>query len=284
MNIYRLATALFFFSASLQALACPSIGGIPDFNCDGKLQVVVMGDSLAYGIGDTAHGNRGGYVLRAAAAMHALTFINLGQPGLFSQQLVGQLTDTFTKGKTPQMKTALRGADIVFLDLGRNDRWLFGEPIATYRNLKRAATLIKREVTKLEGVPPLVVTTVLMLPNRGAQAPWVSVLNDYILRGSTAGDPADLRFDQVSKYLLSADRIHPTSVGYVQMAKVFVTYIKKTLPPRMRTLRPDTDADGLPDILETEKYGTSPLLADTDSDGHSDGEEVLVLGTDPLVP
>ena len=43
----------------------------------------------------------------------------------------------------------------------------------------------------------------------------------------------------------------------------------------------DSDADGVPDALETRVYGTSPLLADTDGDGIPDGCE-LAWGTDPL--
>jgi subtilisin family serine protease len=39
------------------------------------------------------------------------------------------------------------------------------------------------------------------------------------------------------------------------------------------TPTPDTDADGLPDIVESGVYGTSPTSADTDGDGCPDGRE-----------
>lgn len=45
---------------------------------------------------------------------------------------------------------------------------------------------------------------------------------------------------------------------------------------------PDTDADGLSDGKEVEKYKTDPLNADTDTDGLNDGAEVKDYKTDPL--
>jgi hypothetical protein len=44
----------------------------------------------------------------------------------------------------------------------------------------------------------------------------------------------------------------------------------------------DTDGDGLRDVDEVEKYGTSPYSRDTDNDGLSDYDEIFTRGTDPL--
>jgi len=129
----------------------------------------------------------------------------------------------------------------------------------------------------------MVVIATIMLPNRGSQAPWVKEFNGIIIRNNKRTDPTDLRFDLVSKRLLSADQLHPTSQGYEALAKTFVNYLLKKLPGKMRALRPDTDNDGLPDIIETAKYNTLPDVADTDNDGKSDGDEVFVFRTDPLV-
>jgi lysophospholipase L1-like esterase len=41
-----------------------------------------------------------------------------------------------------------------------------------------------------------------------------------------------LRFDIVSKRLLSADQLHPTSIGYDELAKTFIAYVKKVLAKR----------------------------------------------------
>lgn len=44
---------------------------------------------------------------------------------------------------------------------------------------------------------------------------------------------------------------------------------------------PDTDGDGLSDRVETEIYGTSPVLKDTDGDGWTDYEEIVGHAFDP---
>jgi outer membrane protein OmpA-like peptidoglycan-associated protein len=48
-------------------------------------------------------------------------------------------------------------------------------------------------------------------------------------------------------------------------------------------LQPDSDLDGLSDYDEVFKYHTNPLLADTDSDGLTDFEELNKYKTDPLI-
>lgn len=264
------------------ALACPEIEKIPDFNCDGDLQIVVIGDSLVFGFGDTVNGNKGGYVLRTQKQLKSASISNIGKQGLRTDGLLELLDQAFVQDKAPELLLALRSADIVVLDLGRNDRWLFGEAKTTYSNLLKAAKQIRSNISKLEGIEPIVVTAVMMLPNRGSQGPWMKELNSLILKGSTTSRPADLRFDLVSKRLLNSDQIHPSPAGYRALARTFIAYLKGSLARRMRLLRPDTDGDGLPDILESKKFLTDSTLADTDGDGVSDGDEVLKFGSDPL--
>lgn len=222
-----------------EARACPAVNGIPDFNCDGDVVIVIMGDSLAYGFGDTRNGNRGGYALRLQRALPAVEVLNFGEQGLHTGQLLLELGRVFRGNGSSQVRDGLLRADIVILDVGRNDRWDFGPPAATYRNLKRAASIIKEEVKAAGQLTPYIITAVLMLPNRGSQGPWVADLNKLIRRGSNAANPADLRFDLVSKRLLSSDQIHPTPAGYDALFKTLVSYLKKTAAPRMRKLRPD---------------------------------------------
>lgn len=267
-----------------RAQACPLVRTIPDFNCDGKLSIAVLGDSLAYGIGDSRYNNRGGYVIRTAKKLRFAQVTNLGVPGLHASQLLVTLRREFRHDQEGERIAALRNADIVILDVGRNDRWSFGAPVDTYRNLKLVRDVIKRNTVKLDGTSPLVVIAVMMLPNRGSQGPWMKELNGLILEGSTAENPSDLRFDLVSKRLLNSDQIHPTSPGYEELAKTLVAYITKKLPKRMRKLRPDRDSDGVYDIFETLKFLTDPSAADTDGDGKPDGQEIFSLKTDPLTP
>lgn len=49
------------------------------------------------------------------------------------------------------------------------------------------------------------------------------------------------------------------------------------------TTEPDTDGDGLSDRVETEIYGTSPVLKDTDGDGWTDREEIIDHAFDPSI-
>lgn len=263
--------------------ACAKISSMDDFTGDGEVNVVFVGDSLVVGFGDAP--GKGGYVARAQKKFPSANFNNLGELGLKSQQLLLKLERAFDAGASEEVKlrNALLKADYVVLDLGRNDRWDFGLPSATSRNLKRAAKLIKSRVTAEGKVAPLVVTAVMMLPNRGSQGPWVKELNELIFKSNSTANPADLRFDLVSKRLLSSDQIHPTSKGYDALAQALTSYIKKTLVTKhISKLRTDKDNDNVFDELEKLVFGTDPANADTDGDGHTDGAEICNLGTDPL--
>ena len=117
-----------------------------------------------------------------------------------------------------------------------------------------------------------------MYPNRGSQAPWVKELDALIVKSSTQSSPADLRFDAVSKKLLSGDQIHPTSKGYAAMAEVFTKYLKTVFPKHVAARRPDVDGDGLYDEFEKSRFGTSPASPDSDGDGLGDGEDPSPAG------
>ncbi len=272
-----------FLVSATDLFACQTINGVPDYNCDGQVKITVLGDSLVFGFGDQANKNKGGYVLRASKKLTSIDFVNLGEKGLRAGTLLSRISKDLKTSKDNKYTQAIFNSDVVVLDLGRNDRWLFGEPIATRRDLGKIGSLIKSRSEANGSVAPMVVTAVLMLPNRGSQGPWVAELNKLILASSTDKDPADLRFDKVSKRLLASDNIHPTSKGYVELAKVFLNYLKKPLPKHMKVFRPDSDNDGIFDRFETSMFGTNPELTDTDSDGMSDGQEVFQTLTDPLV-
>jgi len=259
---------------------CPPINGLRDLDCNGTLSIAVLGDSLVAGTGDSAPG---GYLRRAERRFRDIEFYNGGLPGQRTTLLYSRLKTAFSNQGEEELRDALLGADVVVLDLGRNDRWYFGEPEATYRNLKRITSLIKRETKRATGLSPLVIKAVLMLPNRGSQGPWVKELNEIILRGHTPQDPADLRFDLVSKRLLSFDQIHPSPQGYDALAKTFNSYIKGELRLKLEKLSKDSDGDHLSDRVEIGAFNTDPLRSDTDGDGKGDGEELFVLMTDPLV-
>lgn len=258
--------------------ACPKVGRLPDFNCDGVATVVVIGDSLVYGIGDSKNDNSGGYILRAQASLHEATIVNQGVPGLRTVPMIRSLNRAFAKGESSQTAKNLIAADLVVFDVGRNDFWLKEPASKTLRNIKRARAIIEREVEKASGFAPLVTTAVLMFPNRGSQGPWIKELDGLIEDSSSSEHPADLRFDTVSKRLLSSDNIHPTPKGYAAMAKVFVDYLLSEYPKHAAILRLDKDEDGLYDIFEGVRYGTDPKNPDSDGDGIKDGSDPTPVG------
>ena len=237
-RIIAILVALFVSNAAAQT-TCAVANGVLDVNCDGIVRVSAVGDSIVYGIGDNANNEHGGYPLRAAKKLPNVDVINAGEPGLKVSSLLLRYSRDFKTSAGRQEYSDLLTSDIIVLDLGRNDRWAFGPASSTYRDLKKLRTLIRAAAREEYSQTPLVVIAVLMLPNRGAQGPWVKELNQMILAGNSLANPSDLRFDLISKRLLNEDQIHPTARGYDDLAKTFIKYLTKTLPPRIKKLNPD---------------------------------------------
>jgi lysophospholipase L1-like esterase len=228
------------FTLILPALAhaaCPDVAGLPDINCDQAATVVVLGDSIVAGTGDTAKDNSGGYITRTQKRFPEARIIGYGVPGLRTLTLLSRVNSALSDKRYPELALDLRAADLIVLDLGRNDRWLFGLPAATLRNLKRIRDTLSNKLKKQQGSAPLIAQAVLLLPNRGSQGPWVKELNQLILNSHSDRYPCDIRFDLISKRLLSADNIHPTSKGYQAIAESFSAWLRKEYPRYARLLQ-----------------------------------------------
>lgn len=216
---------------------CPSRYGIPDVSCDNGVRVVIVGDSIVAGVGDERFGNSGGgYVTRIQELLPRVTFSGFGTPGQNTQQLYKKVkTAIANNSPTSELGQALIDADIVILDIGRND-WFevfkLDEPpsLPTYTRLRRLQSHLRARLTVLTGRTPLVILSQLLLPNRGGQGPWVHELNDRLGETSTPYSPANLPFDTVSKRLYNPDRLHPTAKGYDEVAKVLRRYLTVTVP------------------------------------------------------
>lgn len=208
-----------------------------DWNCDGSQHISVLGDSFVYGVGDTKLKTLSGYIGRTRKALQKIKIDGFGTRGLETGQLLNQLKAVFSSNESSSLLDSLLKADVIFLDLGRNDRWSFGPPSDAFDNLVSIRKLIQTSVAEQTGITPIVIIDVLMLPNRGAQGPWVKELNKIILDSHKLTTPANLRFDLVSKRLIGKDQIHPTSRGYAALSKSFVSYLKKTLPAMIKKLR-----------------------------------------------
>ena len=255
------------------ASACPKVARIADFNCDGEAHVVVLGDSIVTGVGDTENGNSGGYVLRTQQRFPEVTFHNFGVPGQMTPFLLIELQQAFKGRGTPGLADAIAKADLVVIDEGRNDSAMGKMPSKTARNLQRAADLIRDFVKSATRRNPLVVRAVLAPSRRSKQSSFVRELEHLIARTSTWSMPADLRFDKMPTKLLAKDGLHPTAAGYEKMAMVFSRYLRETYAEHARRFHPDGDNDGLYDMYERSRFGTNPRNPDTDGDGIRDGDD-----------
>jgi lysophospholipase L1-like esterase len=193
--------------------------------------VAVLGDSIVYGTGDSANDGRGGYVLRAAKLLPRVKFFNDGVPGLTARKLLKRVKSTLNK-QSSVLKTTLLQADVIVVDVGRNDWWSFGpvsQTVAVVRRIQKS--LVQSLDPQMAGVPRVVVA-VPILPNRTGQGDWVRELGEQLLKVDSQQLPSNLRFDLVSKRLLSpTDGLHPTPRGYAALAKVLVSYLQKSIAP-----------------------------------------------------
>ena len=280
-----LSFVLFCVANTAFAASCPLIGGQVDLNCDGLIQVTVLGDSFVYGTGDTKNRNKGGYVLRAQKAMRTAQFLNRGIPGLSARDLLGDLDDILKDSSTNELRDEIYSSDIVVLDIGRNDRWYRGPALATYRNLKRLVSMVISRSKTSAGYSPYVVMAVLMLPNRGDQGPWVKELNKIILARSTPNRPSDLRFDLVSKRLLSSDQLHPTPKGYDALAGVFTKYLKEVAAKRMKRIQAGTLTAASYLRIRYRHYPTDPSISSSikrlSSTAYSSGSSLAIGSIKP---
>lgn len=223
---------------------CPGRYGIPDLSCDKGVQIVIVGDSIVSGVGDERFGNSGGgYVTRIKQLLPRVTFSGFGTPGQSSEQLYKKVKSSIAQSSpTETLGKALVDADVIILDIGRNDWFEFfrlDDPpsLPTYTRLRRLQSHLRTRLTVLTGRTPLVILSQLLLPNRGGQGPWVQEINERLSQTSTPYLPANLPFDTVSKRLYNSDRLHPTAAGYDEVAAVLRTYLTQTVPQMWEKIR-----------------------------------------------
>jgi lysophospholipase L1-like esterase len=283
-------SALLYFVASASvfgfcriALACPLINGLVDFNCDGRHTITGTGDSIVYGIGDELHENQGGYMQRLGTLFPSSVVHNLGYPGITTAQILRFYKRLFRK--RPESAEALNvgTADILIIDVGRNDYFNRNSSGLTVATIKRLVAFLEAETKKRFGTSPLIVTTILIPSAREFDQGFIEQVNMIALKTRSKKHlPAYLRFDLMSPTLLSEDGLHPSSAGFDLLGKLAEEYILDDAQRRASALRRDRDRDGIYDLFEKIRYGTSTTLADSDNDLLNDGDEVFTHKTDPL--
>ncbi len=274
--------ALVAFLLPIGAWACPRIDGLIDLNCDGKLKIVAVGDSIVTGIGDIKNNHKGGYVKRLRRHFPRAQIIGMGFSGCSSGRLLQDFTAALNQPGTGKTKKTLDNADLIIIDVGRNDYWDEKDPGLTVRNIARLTKLFKEKLGTSTGVPPWVTIAYMLPTKRSFQWTFLIQINYYLSHLNPADYKVQLNFHKLPLKTLSWDGIHPNSKGYAEMEKMIKKYLTGRLQREERRIRSDRDRDGVFDYFELNRFYTDPTLRDTDGDTLTDGTELFVTRTNPL--
>lgn len=276
----RIFTFLALAGIASFSSACPTIGGLIDYNCDKQIKIAITGDSIVRGIGDVDYESEG-YVERLRTSLPEATIENLGVAGITSSRLYRSFKKLL---QNPDGETSLKSkdADLFIIEVGPNDYWQEENPALTVRNIYRLVKLLRSSIgTDVQTAPKFVIAT-LLPTKRAYQAPFIKQVNALLLARNSEKFSVKIRFDKVSANLLSEDGLHPAPEGYDAMELLVRRYIKRDLQRIYRKERKDADSDGVFDYFETVRYGTDPANPDSDFDGVSDGTEIFTNLTNPL--
>ena len=260
--------------------ACPEVQGLIDYNCDGKVKIVVTGDSEVRGVGDERNGGSGGYVLRLKRNFPGAIIKQVGKPGYTASRLLTHLKQEFLRGGRDAR--TLRQSDVIIIDIGRNGYFRDESPSLVARDIRRISDLLKSSVRKNK-VKAFVVTATMFPTPRAFQAPYVREINDNLLAMNSPAFPVLLRLNRLPTSIISSDGIHPNSRGYNRVGRKVRRFLSNKLKNTLLQSRPDTDGDDIYDPFEQRLFSTDPDNPDTDGDGLTDGEEVFLTKTDPTV-
>ncbi len=249
----------------------------------GKQQLIVIGDSVAVGPG--VQPDQAWPAVLVSRAGYDLADLAVG--GSSSDSVIKGVINWPSGRSQPQLAEAtslLAEADAgrvaaVALGIGVND-WLQLQDTATGGScvwnpvpacdplFTRAMDSLARNLlfilsqlrSAMEPNTPLLVMTYYDIVNPQR----IEAINEVILNAIAEHDASLI--DAQSYYAgreheLVADLIHPSITGHLVLADIF----GNALPP-------DTDGDGLSDVMES-VLGTGSAVQDTDEDGCSDGQE-----------
>lgn len=233
-----LISALTLMASSAKAQeSCPAIDSLFDLTCDGTLKIAIIGDSFVKGVGDSPM-DRGGYVARLAESFPNASLVNLGVPGITSEQLYRNYKTMFDRGSHGSTWTALQHADIVIIDVGRNDYWAQNPAAEVARNVKRLVRLIRVHLAEDPNYPaPAFGVTRLAPTNRSFQRGFINAVNQEFLKLKSSTFPVEVRADTMNPKHLRRDGLHPSSRGYDDLVLIFADWITGQAQTQCQTLR-----------------------------------------------
>lgn len=266
-------------------LACPLIDGLVDYNCDESLKIAITGDSIVFGVGDSERfGDNGGYVARLQSSLPMSEVANLGIPGITSWRLLRSFKRNLSKVPPGETIRKMSSADVVVIAVGINDYFERREPGRTVRNIQRLIAFLKDFYRNRNQTVPAFRVSLLTPTRRSYQQPFVSEVNRLLLRFRSERLPIGPDFSKLNTRLLRSDGLHPSNRGYDALAARLLSNLRGPLMKQLLGDRPDSDNDGVYDLFEIQRFGTSVSLPDTDGDGKIDGYELFLFHTDPLDP
>lgn len=152
---------------------------------------------------------------------------SLGFPGITANQLLHKVKSSLAKPAPNAIARRLATADVAFLDVGRNDFFRSGNPQATVGAIRRTARAIRSRfgqaapflvvVQPLPTLRPLQMAFLRELARENLEIP---IKNLEVFE--PLGELTSLRF-------ISADGLHPTSLGYDAIALSFLEYLEGPL-------------------------------------------------------
>lgn len=216
-SYFTVVTLVTILPQPLWAIDCPLIRSLADYNCDGRIRILITGDSVVSGVGDEQ--NAGGYVGRLQQQMRFAKIESVGIPGAKSLRLFQYYRREFRKVKSLLNRRITKNLDYVVIDVGRNDYWDRAPAKRTTRNILRLVHLLRETLTTRDGMSPFVIITTLIPTNRSYQSGFITQVNDLLLRRPSTRQPVYIRFNNLSRDILSSDGLHPCSYGYDVIAQ-----------------------------------------------------------------
>lgn len=216
-----------------EALACPAIQGLRDVNCDGKLKISVIGDSIGRG----SRGNlrvKGSFVKRIRKKIRFATFKNLSIPGLDTKKALKYLRKNFPKTNEYEVKKSLLdNSDFVLIQLGINDYFSTNDPQVVIERHKLIMAQINSYLAEHGGVPVIAIALITPVKpiseNRALQATFIKSLNEAMIAAQSPEYPAYVEFNSLTEEDIFRDGIHPTTEAHDKLTKILNDYIRLTL-------------------------------------------------------